>query len=351
MARSLVAVALLVALSGAEAWAQQHTVIALSHSDNTAYELSSDGGSILHRFTAENQPHEAIVSPDGRTVFVAIPGAGHVVILDATDFREKGKIESPYFRRADGETASPHGIAITSDGGKVYIGNERADVPSIVVYDVRAGRVTGEIDVVLEGGHFLAIDQRTDKLYYPMRTDNRVLVIDTRTDIVEKIIPVEGGPVGVAFTPAGEAWIHSDYDGSVTVIDTRTNEVVHRMTNLGTGAGRIATSPDGRYAASTRGTSADVALIDIRTRQVVARVPVGGLGFPLFSPDGTKLYVMTASTYAGTPPSVVTQAQGGVTVIDVATRKAVARYPAGVNPFGGDIRYVGGRTGSQDPAR
>jgi YVTN family beta-propeller protein len=184
-----------------------------------------------------------------------------------------------------------------------------------------------------------------------MRTDNRVLVIDTRTDIVEKIIPVEGGPVGVAFTPAGEAWIHSDYDGSVTVIDTRTNEVVHRMTNLGTGAGRIATSPDGRFAASTRGTSADVALIDIRTRQVVARVPVGGLGFPLFSPDGTKLYVMTASTYAGTPPSVVTQAQGGVTVIDVATRKAVARYPAGVNPFGGDIRYVGWRTGSQDPAR
>lgn len=342
MARSFLALALVVACA-AHVQAQDHTIIALSHSDHTVYELAGDGGRILHRFTAQDQPHEAIVSPDGATIFTAVPAAGHVVILNASDFSVKGMIETPYFRRADGESAFPHGIAITSDGGKVYVGTERADIPGIVVYDVRAGRVTGKIDVMLEGGHFLAIDQRTDQLYYPMRTDNRVLVIDTRTDRVEKIIPVEGGPVGVAFTPNGEAWVHSDYDGSVTVIDTRTGEVVARLENTGTGAGRIAVSPDGRFAASTRGTSADVAIIDTRAREVVARVPVGGLGFPLFSPDGSKLYVMTARAYAGTPPNVVTEAGGGVTVIDVASRRAVARHPAGVNPFGGDIRYPGGR--------
>jgi YVTN family beta-propeller protein len=211
------------------------------------------------------------------------------------------------------------------------------------VIDARAGRVTKKIDVLLEGGHFLAIDQRTNKLYYPMRTDNRVVVIDTQTDEVTKIIPVEGGPVGVAFTPGGEAWIHSDYDGSVTVIDTRADTVIARITNTGTGAGRIAVSPDGRWAASTHGTSGDVALINTQTKQVAARIPVASLGFPLFSPDNTKLYVMTARSYSGTPPNIVTQAGGGVTVIDVATQKAVARYAAGVNPFGGDIRYVGGR--------
>lgn len=345
MARPLVAVALLAALAPG-VHAQQHTIIALSHSDHTVYELAADGGRILHRFTAEDQPHEAIVSPDGATIFAAVPAAGHVVVLNAADFSVRGKIETPYFRRADGESASPHGIAITSDGAKLYVGTERADIPGIVVYDVRAGRVVGKIDVVLEGGHFLAIDPRTDKLYYPMRTDDRVLVIDTRTDAIEKIIPVEGGPVGVAFTPSGEALIHSDYDGSVTVIDTRADEVVARIEDTGTGPGRIAVSPDGRFAASTRGTTADVAIIDIRARQVVARVPVGGLGFPLFSPDGSKLYVMTARTYAGTPPNVVTEAQGGVTVIDVGTRRVAARYPAGVNPFGGDIRYLGGRPSS-----
>ena len=347
MIRSFLAVAVLSLVFQAGIQGQEHTVIALSHSDNTVYQLDGNSGRIVNQFEADNQPHEGIVSPDGSTIFVAIPQAGHVVILDAETLREKGRIDTEYFHRRDGASTSPHGIAITSDGSKVYIGVERAEIPGIVIYDVRAGRVLGKLDVMLEGGHFLAIDQRTDKLYYPMRSDNRVLVINTRTDRVENIIPVEGGPVGVDFTPGGEAWIHSDYDGSVTVLDTRTGEVIERIERTGTGAGRIAVSPDGRYAASTRGGSKDVAIIDTRTREIAARVNVGGLGFPLFSPDGTKLYVMTASTYAGSPPDVQLERAGGVTVIDMRTMKAVARHRSGVNPFGGAIRYVGGKATSR----
>jgi YVTN family beta-propeller protein len=342
MARSTLVAAVLALLLTPAAHAQQHTIVALSHSDFTLYQLDGATGRLVNQFKAENQPHEAIVSPDGQTIFAAIPQGPHVVMLDAATMTLKKKIESPFFRNPNGSSTSPHGIAITNDGSKVYVGTERADVPSIVVIDGRSGNVLKEIDIMLEGGHFLAIDQRTNKLYYPMREDNRLMILDTRTDEVTKIIPIEGGPVGIAFT-ANEAWIHSDYDGSVTVIDTRADTVITRIENTGTGAGRIAVSPDGRWAASTHGTSGDVALINTQTKQVAARIPVASLGFPLFSPDNTKLYVMTARSYSGTPPNIVTQSGGGVTVIDVATQKAVARYPAGVNPFGGDIRYVAGR--------
>ena len=346
MTRSILAAGLLSLLVHAGAQAQQHTVITLSHSDNTVYDLDPASGRIVHKFTAENQPHEGVVSPDGKTIFAAIPSAGHVVILDAETFQLKGKIESEFFREGTSST-SPHGIAINSAGTKVYVGTERAEIPGIVVYDVNAGRVLKKIDVLLEGGHFLAIDPRTDKLYYPMRTDNRVIVIDTKTDKILKIVEVEGGPVGVDFTPSGEAWIHSDYDGSVTVIDMKTDEVVQRIENTGDGAGRIAVSPDGRWAASTRGGSANVAIIDTQKREVVARVPVGGLGFPLFSPDGSRLYVMTSAFYAGTAPAIETVRGGGVTVIDMATMKAVARHETGVSPFGGAIRQAGGRMTSR----
>lgn len=341
MARSFLVAAVLSLLLYAPSNAQQHTVIALSHTDFTLYQLDGATGRLLNKFTAENQAHEAIVSPDGTTVFAAVPGAAHVVMLDGATLTLKKKIESPFFKNADGSSTSPHGIAITSDGAKVYVGTERADVPSIVVIDGKTGNVLKKIDILLQGGHFLAIDQRTNKLYYPMRTDNRVLVIDTRTDQVVKIIPVEGGPVGIAFKN-GQAWVHEDYDGSVTIIDTKADSVIGRIENTGTGAGRIAVSPDGRWAASTHGTSGDVAIINTMTKEVT-RVPVASLGFPLFSPDSQKLYVMTSRTYAGSPPNVTTEAQGGVTVIDIATMKAVARYPAGVSPFGGDIRYTAGR--------
>jgi YVTN family beta-propeller protein len=326
MRRALLAAGLLSLITTASA-AQSHTIVALSHSDFTAYELDPVSGRILHQFTAANEPHEGLASPDGKTFYAAVPSGPHVVILDATTFKEKGKIESEFFRssRANG-SASPHGMALTTDGSKLYVGLENADIPGIVVYDTRANKVVRKIDVVLRGGHFLAIQPKTDKLYYPMREDNRVLVVDTKTDTVTKIIPIEGGPVGVGFAPNGEVWIHNDRDGAVHVIDGRKDEVVKVLKGLGEGAGRMAVSPDGRWAASTHSTTQDVAVIDANTKTVAATVKIGrGPGFPVFSPDSTKLYVMNSG-------------EGDVAIVDLATMKIVARHYVGVNPFGGGLR-------------
>jgi len=307
--------------------AQSHTIVALSHSDFTAYELDPVSGRILHQFTAANEPHEGLASPDGKTFYAAVPGGPHVVILDATTFKETGKIESDFFRssRANG-SASPHGLALTTDGRKLYVGLENADIPGIVVYDTRANKVLRKIDVVLRGGHFLAIQPKTDKLYYPMREDNRVLVIDTKTDRITKVIPMEGGPVGVGFAPNGDVWIHNDRDGAVHVIDSAKDEDVKVLKSLGEGAGRMAVSPDGRWAASTHSTSQDVAIIDATKKAVAATVKIGrGPGFPVFSPDGDKLYIMNSG-------------EGDIAVVDLKEMKVVARHKVGVNPFGGGIR-------------
>jgi len=320
--------------------ASRHTLLVLSHDDHTAYELDPESGRILQTFKAPDQPHEGVVSSDGRTVFVAVPNGPIVAILDGATFKEIARIDTPLFTRSPrrapntpatakpSTSASPHGVALNNDGTKLYVGLENADVPGIVVYDVKARKVSKKIDLLLEGGHYLAIQPGTDKLYYPHRNDNRVVVIDTKSDRIVKIIPVKGGPVGVAFAPNGEVWLHEDGDGSVTVVDSSTDEVKAVIPTGGTGAGRIAVSPDGKFAASTHSGSGDVALIDTATRSVAATIPLGkGPGFPLFSPDSAKLYVMNAG-------------EGDVAVIDVAAKKVSARHKVGVNPFGGAIRPV-----------
>jgi YVTN family beta-propeller protein len=152
-----------------------------------------------------------------------------------------------------------------------------------------------------------------------------VLVIDTKTDAITKIIPIAGGPVGVGFAPNGDVWIHNDGDGAVYVIDSKTDSVVKVLKNLGQGAGRMAVSPDGKWAASTHGTSQDVGLINGATREVAATIKIGrGPAFPVFSPDGTKLYVMNVG-------------EGDVCVIDTRTMAIITRYKVGVNPFGGAV--------------
>lgn len=313
--------------------AQSHTLIVLSHRNHTAYELDPESGRILHQYEAPDQPHEATVSPDGKRIFVAVPQGKVVDILEGETLTRVGRVESPEFSRTPVKTANgmnssaaPHGIAITEDGSKVYVGLENADVPGVVVIDARAGRVLKKIDLLLQGGHYLAIQPGTGKLYYPHRDDNRVVVVDTKTDRVLKIVPVKGGPVGVAFSPNGDVWVHEDGDGSVTVIDGKTDTVLQVIATGGKGAGRMAVSPDGRFAASTHGGTEDVAIIDTATRAVVATVPLGrGPGFPLFSPDSAKLYVMNSGS-------------GDVAVIDLQSRSVIARHKVGTDPFGGSLK-------------
>lgn len=331
MIRTIILMGLAAVLSLTACQAQEHSVIALSHTDFTVYELSSTQG-IVNQFTAENQPHEGVASPDGDILFIAIPNGPHVVILDTETFTELGKIESEYFYGPlESSSASPHGIALNRDGSKLYVGVENHAIPGVVVYDVKEQKVAKKIDLLLRGGHFLAIHHATDKMYYPMRLDDRVVVLDTETDEVTKIIPVQGGPVGVAFSPEGEAWIHSDYDGSVTVIDMETDGVVEVIQTEGEGPGRIDVSSDGRFAASTRGGTEDVYIIDAHAREVVATIPLGapGSAFPLFSPDGQKLYVQIS--YRGTPRG------GEVVIIDMDSMQIENRYDVGSDPFGGTI--------------
>lgn len=320
--------------------AADHSVVVLSHSNHTVYEIDPATGRTLHEFVAPDQPHEAAITADGGTIFASIPAAAFVEILDGRTFAEKGRIESEYFkrtpqpRRARGgaspgppnTSASPHGMALNNAGTKLYIGTENADISGVIVYDVQAGRVLRKIDLLLEGGHYLQIQPGTDKLYYPHRTDNRVVVIDTKTDRILKIIPVAGGPVGVAFAPNGEVWLHEDGDGSVTVVDSRTDEVVKVIQTGGKGAGRMAVSPDGRYAASTHSDSQDVAILDARAKTLLTNLTIGkGPGFPLFSPDSTKLYVMESG-------------MGDLVVVDLKTMSVAQRYQVGKDPFGGGIK-------------
>ena len=61
------------AASAATGSAQSHTLVALSHSDHTVNELDPVSGKILHKFTAVDQPHEGIASPDGKTFYAVCP--------------------------------------------------------------------------------------------------------------------------------------------------------------------------------------------------------------------------------------------------------------------------------------
>lgn len=151
------------------------------------------------------------------------PRTSDVAIPDAATFEVRGRIRVGAFQSLPGPVAVrtetilnrfalPHGVALNRAGTRLYVGVEWSEVSGLVVCNVLGGAVIGKIDLLLEGGPFLAVNRRADKLDYPHRDDNRVVVIDTRTDEIVKIIEVPGAP-SASIHPDGEAWVHSDYDG------------------------------------------------------------------------------------------------------------------------------------------
>jgi len=58
--------ACLLSIAPVAALAQPHTIVALSHSDSTAYEVDPVSGKMLNKFTAVNQPHEGVATADGK---------------------------------------------------------------------------------------------------------------------------------------------------------------------------------------------------------------------------------------------------------------------------------------------
>jgi YVTN family beta-propeller protein len=329
-----------------QAFAQSYTIVAVCHTENKVAEVDPATGRTLNTFVVPGEwfgeTHEGAITADGKTMYVSTPYQKKVLILNLTTFTQKGAIESAYFSRPsevrtfvrvgkrETTSADPHGVALNGDESKLYVSVEFADPPGVVVVDLKSG-ASRKIDTG-SAGNYLWVQPKTGKLYFPTR-DNKVVVVDTKTDTVLRSIPVQGTPNGVDFSPNGDVWVNGDRDGSITVIDSKTDTVVKVLQPRSKGPGRVAASPDGRFVAATHGP--DVSIVNVATREIVADLKFSptdtGHGFPVFSPDSNSLHVMS-------------ELSDDMVTFDLRTMKEIGRrVPIGGASFGGGIRRLSGR--------
>ena len=90
-------------LTAASALAQDYTIVAVSHTDNKVSEVDPATGEILKEFVVPGEwfgeTHEGVVSPDSETLYMSVPYAKDVVILDLDTFAQIARIESEFFSR------------------------------------------------------------------------------------------------------------------------------------------------------------------------------------------------------------------------------------------------------------
>ena len=138
----------------------------------------------------------------------------------------------------------------------------------------------------------------------------------------ETVIPVGGGAEGFDVTPDGkQAWVANAWDGTISVIDLAQKRVSATVKANARGANRLKFTPDGTRALVSAGP--ELVVFDVAAQKELKRLHIGhgGGGGIQVQPDGQRAYVAFAE-------------DGFVAVLDLKTLEVVGKVEAGAYPDG-----------------
>jgi YVTN family beta-propeller protein len=289
--------------------------------------------SVVATIAVGTRPRGVKVSPDGRTVYVALSGSPKCPpsMPDAeceklkADKTKDGIAEVDVIarrvRRVLPGGSDPEQFDITSDGKRLYISNEDAGTASVV--DVEKGTIDTTVKVGAEP-EGVRISPDGKLVYVTAESDTSIRVLDAATGAVKARIKVGRRPRDVAFTPDGNrAYATAEVGGTVSVIDVANNQVVATITlpkdakPMGV---RVSPAGDRVYVATGRGGT--VVVIDPATNKIIGSVKVGQRPWGIaLTPDGGKLYTANG-------PS------NDVSVVDTKKLQVIKTIPVGKIPWG-----------------
>lgn len=227
---------------------------------------------------------------------------------------------------------NPCGVAVNSDGTKVYVtnfGNDSSLGRRVFVIDTATDEVTNMLvgEGIKPSG--IAVTQN-ETIYVACYWTNNVYAIDLTTNDVHEI-PVGLHPMEVAITlDESQAYVTNRHSNNVSVIDIASNSVIDTV-DVGEEPYGVAINPNGTKAYVTNQASDSVSVIDTTTNKIIATVNVGKYPHGVaVTPDGKWVYVANHNTPHGT-----------VSVINTTTDTTIQNISVGKYPCGVAITYDG----------
>lgn len=144
-----------------------------------------------------------------------------------------------------------------------------------------------------------------------------------QSDWDETVVPVGRGAEGFDVSPDGkEIWAANAQDGTVSIVDVATKKVTQTLAANVSGANRLKFTPDGKLVLVSTLGGADLTIFSAATRTEVKRVKIGrGAAGIQMQPDGLRAYI------ACTPDDYVA-------ILDLKSLEIVGRIEAGRQPDG-----------------
>ncbi|HTZ35960.1 MAG TPA: YncE family protein [Stellaceae bacterium] len=299
--------ALLGALVDAPAAARAATAVVLNSDDDS---LSVIDGNYheTSRVHIGRGPHHLIMTPDERTLVIAMSGSNELVLIDRASGVEKQRITA----------SDPYQIGFSPDGKWLVAASIRLD--RIDIYDAATYQLVHRLPAATMPSH-IAFSRDGDTVFVTLQGTSSLIAIDLASGKVLWTVPVGPQPAGIVTRPGGTllvAVMGSDY---IAEVDPKSGAVLRRVVT-GNGAHNFLAAPDGKTLYVSNRVAATISVVDADTLALKATLQApGGPDDMALSPDGQELWV-TGRWHAW------------VDVIELASGALKATVPVGRSPHG-----------------
>ncbi|MBC7400438.1 MAG: gliding motility-associated C-terminal domain-containing protein [Mucilaginibacter sp.] len=246
--------------------------IAVTKTGDVLYTTNQDAGKNVKILTASNtvSPTSAMgygiaLAPNGDTYYYTSGTAGNSLFAVNTVTNSTSTISVG---------TSPFGVAVNSDGGKIYVANNGSNTVSVVNTSNNAIATINIGPGFKPYGIAIAKSSNNELVYVTNFGNNSVTVFQASNNGILAVITVGLQPTGVTASPGGAyAYVANKGDNTVSVISTATNKVIKTIT-VGTRPVGVSVTPDGKKVYVANSGSNNVSVINTTTNTVTSNIDV-----------------------------------------------------------------------------
>ena len=231
----------------------------------------------IHRLPLgpRRHPHGIQFTRDGTTAYVTMEGVQAVYQFDVSSRR--------VVRELPTDQPGTHMLLLSADEQTLYASNLPNTRDNVTIIDLKSGEIRAHLDTGA-GAEGMALTPDGGEVWVANRRADTVSIIDTTTHQVVKTFEVPGFPLRLKFTPDGRrALISCATAGEVAVIDVASRELIRRIPTATFPEGLVI-EPNGERAFVANARSDTVSVIDLATLEIIHTLEAGR------GPDGIDFY-------------------------------------------------------------